>query len=148
MEEEYRDLKVLVKRTGVLEDYTGLYTVSTNGTIRDTQGNIVQQRTSKQYSPYKVVYLKNSEGKVRERLVHRIVASTYTDICGDFNEVVNHLDEDKLNNAAYNLSWTTNRENLVWGTAQERAVESRRINKAKRLLPKPKIDYSARLFNF
>lgn len=143
---EWRDLKVFVKKTEVLEDYTGLYMVSSTGKIKDSEGNEVPQTPSKKYYPYMSVHIKDRNGKVRERLVHRIVASTFKDICGEFNEVVNHLDEDKWNNSAENLSWTTNRENLQWGTIRERAAESRRTHK---MIPeKVKINYSELLFNF
>lgn len=59
-------------------------------------------------------------GKNKNCKVHRIVATTFRDICGEFNEVVNHLDEDKENNSASNLRWTSNSENLSWGTIEER----------------------------
>ena len=152
MEKGFRDLKVFVKNVrlnveGKFEDYTGLYKVSDNGVIMDSDWNEVPQSESKRYPPYMSVFLTDRNGKTRERLVHRIVASTFTDICGDFDEVVNHLDENKHNNSAYNLSWTTNKANLSWGTSRKRAAESRRINRF-RVVEKPKINYSELLVNF
>ena len=146
-----RDLKVYVKNLrfqeeGKLEDYSGLYEVSEDGIITDFKGKIIPQAESKKYPPYISVFLIDRNGKKRERLVHRIVASTFTDICGDFNEVVNHLDEDKHNNSAYNLSWTTNRDNLLWGTCRQRAIETRKRNKWN--FEKPKPNYSEMIFNF
>lgn len=140
-EEIWRDLKVLVKRAGSVEDYSGIYEVSSGGRIRDNEGRIVPEKTSYKYKPYKAVFLIDRSGKRKERLVHRIVATSFEDICGSYDEVVNHLDEDKSNNSAINLRWTTNRENLAWGTAKERAVRNRMERLGKRKMIE-KINYS------
>lgn len=73
-------------------------------------------------------------GKEKRCKVHRIVATTYQDICGEFNEVVNHLDENKSNNSARNLQWTTNKDNLTWGTLRERQAQGKHRNAALRNL--------------
>lgn len=80
-------------------------------------------------------------GKLRERLgnrldcgylqvmvggkkcaMHRLIAETF---CPNPNNypIVNHIDEDKLNNCASNLEWCTYQHNTLHGTARQRAVE-------------------------
>lgn len=120
---EWRDLKVWVQglysKTGYTEDYSGLYFVSNEGEIKTINGTTVLQKTSKRMPPYKAVVLTDRNGNDHERLVHRIVATTFKDICGEINQVVNHLDENKLNNFASNLSWCTLKENFEYGHAKE-----------------------------
>lgn len=122
---EWRPLKVWVKSiystTGIMEDYSDKYIVSDNGIIKDILSQKEIKYTVPKEYPYKTVELIDKNGKKHKRLVHRIVASTYPDICGELNEVVNHLDENKLNNSAKNLRWCTEEENKNYGTAKERA---------------------------
>lgn len=55
--------------------------------------------------------------------VHRLVALAFipTD---DYSLVINHKDEVKTNNGAYNLEWCTQAYNAVYGTARERQAKS------------------------
>lgn len=107
--------------TGVMEDYSFRYSVTFDGDIIDRNtGELVKYTVPKHY-PYKTVCLYDQDGNKHERLVHRIVATTFQDVCGEINEVVNHLDENKMNNQASNLRWTTQLDNWSYGTAKERA---------------------------
>lgn len=147
---EWRSLIVRVKslysNTGATEDYSTLYEVSSEGEIRDAKTKqIIKQKFTKDY-PYKFVVLTDINGNKKKRYVHRIVASTFKDICGEYNEVVNHLDENKLNNCANNLQWCTDEENKNYGTAKERArknyqkyLEKKKIEKE--LSTQEKIEY-------
>lgn len=51
------------------------------------------------------------DGKRTTVLVHRLVAKAFVPNEGQSQEV-NHLDGDKLNNAARNLTWVTRAENM------------------------------------
>ena len=96
-----------------------LYTL--NNYFADEIGNIyykdklLKQYTHQGYKCVKIICNDNIERYVK---VHRIIASTFTDICGNFNEVINHLDENKFNNSALNLRFVTNKENLSWGNIE------------------------------
>lgn len=83
----------------------------------------------------------DGQGKLRERLghvsdggyrcvkiegnlyrLHRLIAETFCPNPNNF-PIVNHIDEDKLNNCASNLEWCTKRHNNLHGTARKRAAE-------------------------
>ena len=70
---------------------------------------------------YHVVLHKHA--KRYEYLVHRLVALHF---CEGYKRgyVVNHKDEDKLNNKADNLEWCTQLYNQRYGTAIQRNAES------------------------
>lgn len=101
------------------------YTVTEDGKVFSSGGEQLKEEIK---NGYKYVQL-NINGKCRWCKVHRIVACTFTDICGDFNEVVNHLDENKFNNSAFNLKWATNYENTHYGTIKERTKQTIETNK-------------------
>lgn len=141
---EWRDLIVWVKgiysKTGWMEDYTGKYIVSSEGEIKTVDGKVIDQKTSKLMPPYKAVILIDENGKEHERLVHRIVATTFKDICGEINQVVNHLDENKFNNSAFNLSWCTIKENFSYGNAREKSIKNLRESIKKKKEEKEKLN--------
>lgn len=101
-------------------DYSGLYEVSNLGNIRDF---LTKEEIEKclDESGYQFVVLKDKDGNIKNRKVHRIVATTFQDKCGEINEVVNHLDWDKTNNSTENLQWCTNKENLAYGGNPDRS---------------------------
>ena len=61
--------------------------------------------------------------KGKHHRLHRLVARAFV---GGYRKgmVVNHKDENKLNNKADNLEWVTPRENALYGTALDRGKES------------------------
>ncbi|HIR90662.1 MAG TPA: HNH endonuclease [Candidatus Limicola stercorigallinarum] len=65
----------------------------------------------------------SEEGKVSTRSVHRLIAEAFLPKESDML-VVNHKDEDKLNNTPGNLEWATVAENIRYGTARKRASET------------------------
>lgn len=78
------------------------YYISKNGEIFNSRHNAVAQIIVNGY------YI----AKIRKKsfLVHRLVALTYLDNPNN-HPVVNHIDENKLNNKVENLEWTTQKEN-------------------------------------
>lgn len=55
--------------------------------------------------------------------IHRLIALAFCDGY-EPGKVVNHKNENKLDNRAENLEWVTTKENLTYGTAKERAVRT------------------------
>lgn len=62
-------------------------------------------------SGYLIVNVTTDTGKQTSTTVHRLVAMTYFDNKWGFSEV-DHLDDNRLNNVAWNLKWVTHQSNL------------------------------------
>ncbi len=59
------------------------------------------------------------DGIYKQHFIHRLVATAF--IPNDDNTLeVNHKDEDKLNNYAFNLEWVTRKENMNYGNTQNK----------------------------
>lgn len=126
--------------------YEGLYQVSDEGNVRSLNYN----RTGKQKimkprnngSGYLLVGL-CKDGKVKQMLVHRLVAQAFVPNPQGL-ETVNHRDEVKTNNAASNLEWLSMRDNINYGTHNQRAVEAN-INNPKTSKPVQQLDKQGNL---
>lgn len=71
---------------------------------------------------YLRVELRDKQGNAKKYSVHRIVAETF--IPNPLSKPqVNHLDENKINNAVENLEWVTPKENMNWGTGKQRSAQ-------------------------
>ena len=120
--EEWKDIK----------GYEGLYQVSTLGRVRSLprKNGRGQQLKGKYLKPlkhkdgYLMVIL--SKGGVRShKLIHRLVAQAFIDNSCNY-EIVNHKDEDKMNNQVSNLEFCTIKYNVNYGTRNQRAIDSRK----------------------
>ena len=119
--------------------YEGLYEVSNLGRVRSLdrkvltisrsgntykefkKGKIISQR--KMYNGYILVSL-HKESVSSNKLLHRVVAMAF--IPNPYNlPEVNHKDECKTNNCAYNLEWCDSKYNKNYGTAIARKVSKR-----------------------
>lgn len=89
-----------------------------NGIKRLYKGHVLKQKLSK--SGYMYVYFKTN-GKTVGLRVHRMVATCFIPNPHGY-PVVNHLDNNRTNNAASNLEWCTKKENEAYkknfGTSQ------------------------------
>lgn len=92
-------------------DYVGLYEVSNLGRIRNykTHRIIMQSIVNSGYK--RVTLYKNNKPKTK--LVHRLVAEAFLPN-PDNLLVVNHKDENKLNNIVTNLEWCTQSYNTSY----------------------------------
>ena len=103
-----------------IKDYEGYYQVSNLGRVRSIDREIINQGALQPVkgrilkagvrNKYKSVIL-CMNGEVKNHSVHRLVAEAFVDNDDDF-PVVNHIDENKLNNNSNNLEWCTQEQNL------------------------------------
>lgn len=104
-----------------IEGYEGLYQVSNTGKVRSLNyrrtGKTKVMKPSTDKDGYKCVNLRKN-GK-RMYKVHRLVAITFIPNPNNWPQV-NHKDEDKTNNAVWNLEWCTLEYNINYGTRTER----------------------------
>jgi hypothetical protein len=112
-----------------IPDYEGLYQVSNLGRVKalerewyqkhysgnnshyKTKERILKQREDKKTGYMYVALTKNK--KQKKYLVHRIVASAFISK-KDYENYVNHLDNNKKNNKFNNLEWCTQSHNIKY----------------------------------
>lgn len=99
----------------------------------DAKGNVFSLYSNKYLKPskektgYLSIELFNKNGSKR-LLVHRLVAITYIPNPNNL-PMVNHKDENKINNNVNNLEWCTAKYNMNYGTAPKRRIENRDYSK-------------------
>jgi len=103
-------------------DYEELYQVSNLGKVRSLDRLVkgakgldyrIKGKTTKEAKNY-LGYIKvrlHKEGIRKEYSLHRIVAISFV-LNIELKKEVNHIDGNKLNNAASNLEWCTRSENM------------------------------------
>lgn len=131
-----------------VKNYEGFYEVSNYGNIRSVDRYIVGKR-NKTYTlkgrikkksiggnGYHIVTL-SKNGLDKQMLVHRLVASAFIENKNNL-PVINHKDEDKLNNHVDNLEWCTYTHNNRYGSVREKTRAT--IKKLGHMVPVNKYD--------
>ena len=108
--------------------YEGLYKVSNFGRIKSLPRNgtvkyerLLRQKVSNK--GYCIVAL-SKHNKTKYKRVHRLVAEAFLDNAKDL-PLINHKDENKLNNYVDNLEWCDAQYNMTYGVHAERQYLSR-----------------------
>ena len=124
-QEIWKDIK-FTDTDGTEYDYTGKYQVSNMGRIKSLVGGnerIMKQNIDRDY--YRIILSDSNSNQKRWR-VNRLVAHMFVPNDNPaVNTVANHLNEDKLDNRAENLEWTTQQANLNYGTRNERVSRTK-----------------------
>lgn len=133
MEEIWKDIK----------GYEGLYQVSNLGNVKSInhynkfgektilyKGKVLKQQIIKTNGYLSVNLSKN--GKTKKFLVHRLVAEAFITNSNNYL-VINHIDENKLNNSLDNLEWCTYLYNNNYGEHSEKISTTRSKNKNKKV---------------
>lgn len=120
-----------------IKGYENIYEVSSLGNVRSLDRKILQKNNGvlKEFNykgkklkkvintnGYYVVHLSKNQ-KNKHVNIHRIVAETFIPNPNKYR-VVNHKDENKLNNCVDNLEWCTYLYNTRYGTGIERRIKS------------------------
>lgn len=92
------------------------------------QGEVINSKTGRTLKPslgangyYRVNLRKN--GKTKTVYIHRLVAETFIPNPNNYNEV-NHIDENKANNAIENLEWVSHKANINHATCIQRRAST------------------------
>lgn len=94
------------------------YEVSDLGRVRNKKtGKVLKPKISNSGYEYISLYKK---GKETKKYIHRLMLENFKPCDNMNNLVVNHKDENKQNNIISNLEWLTQKENLNYGTHNER----------------------------
>jgi len=106
---EYTDLENELWKPVTINGQTfDNYFVSNLGRFKNYKGIIMEN-----YKPHHSGYIFVRAGNNKYAL-HRIIASTFVEnLEPEINNVVNHIDGNKLNNSASNLEWTTIKGNNI-----------------------------------
>ena len=80
-------------------------------------GKLLKQRTYHEY--YCVTMKAFDDGKRYGNKIHRLLAISYILNSNDKCDVINHIDENKLNNNLDNLEWTNTKKNIQHSCAKK-----------------------------
>lgn len=118
-----------------IKGYEGIYQVSNKGRVKSLERDIICKNGVKRHykerimkgsldmDGYLYVGLGNNKGERKFLWIHRIVATTFIPNL-DNKPQVNHKDEVKTNNFVENLEWMTCKENVNYGTHNERMAKA------------------------
>lgn len=97
------------------------YYVDTFGNVYSGENKIKPQVDKNGYLWVNLTY----DGKQHNHKIHRLVAQAFIPNLNNLPQV-NHKDEDKTNNKVDNLEWCDGKYNINYGTAMQRAKQSRK----------------------
>lgn len=118
-----------------IPEYEGLYEVSNKGQVKRLKKVIIDKigrthhkkerilKANPDGNGYLQVSLFDNESRKKSLKVHRLVAEVFIP-SPDGNLEVNHKDEIKTNNCVENLEWMTHKENVNFGTRNERSAKA------------------------
>lgn len=113
-------------------NYEGLYEISSYGNVRSLDRYMFSKRWNKDQlvkgkdlkpsmakNGYLRIELTDKDGNRKKHPVHRLVAMAFIPNINNYTQI-NHIDEDKANNAVSNLEWCTAKYNINYGTWKDR----------------------------
>ena len=127
-----------------IKGYEGLYQVSNLGKVKRLVGKgckkerIIKPNLVRGYCQVRL----SKDGIVKPLYLHRIILETFNPVEGMDKLDCNHRDENKENNCLNNLEWLSRKENLNYGTRNERAAAT--LSKAVRCIDDKKLYPSMR----
>jgi hypothetical protein len=121
-----------------IKGYEGIYKVSNFGRILSERRFVEKKNGGSYFSKEKLVkpklinsgyYIVSLKKDLKEKkfLIHRLVAEYFVPNTNNYC-VVNHKDEDRLNNNFCNLEWCDRSYNQTYGTSEQRRIATRLKN--------------------
>lgn len=105
-----------------IEGYDGAYEVSNTGKVRSLRFGkcklLKPMVNAGKYNGYSTVTLYNTGKRIAKVKVHRLVAEAFIPN-PDNLPIINHKDENRMNNSADNLEWCTKLYNNTYNGARE-----------------------------
>ena len=98
-----------------IKGYEGKYQISNYGNVKSLINNIILKPLNGEY--LRVILYKNKIAKTF--YIHRLVGQNFISNSNNY-KYINHKDENKHNNRVENLEWCTFKENMNYGTKQNR----------------------------
>ena len=110
--DNYCRCKSCINFPKIIEEFPGSqeYMIYPNGDVLSLKTDIIM-KTSNHKDGYKMIGMKDENGKQVMRYVHRLVAKYFIPNPRNLNEV-DHINRDETDNRIENLRWVTHAENL------------------------------------
>jgi hypothetical protein len=112
---KYKNEKFITINNFFDEDFSN-YKISNFGRVKNKNNKILKQYNNGGYYNIKIM---NKNKTSKTILVHRLVAFIFVNKNKNKNMVVNHKDENTINNYFKNLEWISNRDNIVYSSGKK-----------------------------
>ena len=91
------------------------YKINKKGVIINKYNIILKSRIN---GGYYTIILVNDNGMCKNLLVHKLVGQTFIKNSNNYN-IINHKDENKLNNDIQNLEWVNHKQNITYSQGKK-----------------------------
>ena len=124
----------MIEKFKPVKGYAGIYEISNMGRVKSLSREIERKdgntRTTKEKiivpfntkCGYHQIVLTNKDGVKKKHYIHRLVANAFIENPNKL-PIINHKDENKLNNRVDNLEWCSTYYNTRYGKLQKRLVK-------------------------
>lgn len=105
-----------------IKEYEGKYQVSNYGKVKNNKTGRILKPMLRSKNRYLCVQLSKNSA-VKTYSIHRLVAEAFILNPNNY-PVINHKDENKMNNIVSNLEWCSQKYNINYGSSLNKRVKS------------------------